>query len=106
MRTGGSRARRLRGVLLGATLAGWCPGALAYRPFDSTDAAVAPPGEFELELGPAGLLLQGSERTLIAPAYVLNLGLFEGWEAVLQGRGQEALSPAHHRASSRAMACS
>ena len=26
--------------------------ALGYRPFDSTDAAVASPGEFELEFGP------------------------------------------------------
>lgn len=99
MRTGGSPARRLGVMLLGAALVGWCPAALAYRPFDGTDAAVAPPGEFELELGPAGLLLQGSERTLIAPAYVLNLGLVEGWEAVLQGRGQESLSPARHRSS-------
>jgi hypothetical protein len=30
---------------------------------------------------------------------VLNLGLAEGWELVLQGRGQEALSSAAHRAS-------
>jgi hypothetical protein len=99
MRIGCSRAHRVRAVLLFAVLAGWCPDAFGYRPFDSTDAAVAPPGEFELELGPAGLLLEGSQRTLIAPAYVLNLGLVEGWEAVLQGRGQEALSSAHHRAS-------
>lgn len=89
----------LRAVLLGAVLVARSPAAFAYRPFDSTDAAVAPPGEFELELGPAGVLLNGSDRTLIAPACVLNLGLAEGWEAVLQGRGQEALSSAAHRAS-------
>src|SRR5689334_7151852 len=88
-----------RALLLCAALVAHSPGAFGYRPFDSTDAAVAPPGEFELELGPAGLLLQGAERTLIAPAYVLNLGLAEGWELVLQGRGQEALSSAAHRAS-------
>lgn len=88
-----------RAMLLCAALVARSPGAFGYRPFDSTDAAVASPGEFELELGPAGLVLQGGERTLIAPAYVLNLGLVEGWELVLQGRGQEALSSAAHRAS-------
>ncbi|MBV1799202.1 hypothetical protein [Siccirubricoccus sp. G192] len=88
-----------RAVLLGAALLARSHDALGYRPFDSTDAAVAPPREFELELGPAGVLLDGSDRTLIAPAYVLNLGLAEGWELVLQGRGQEALSSAAHRAS-------
>lgn len=93
------REVRIWVMLLCAALVGWCPDAFGYRPFDSTDAAVVPPGEFELELGPAGLLLEGSQRTLIAPAYVLNLGLVEGWEAVLQGRGQAGLSSASHRAS-------
>ena len=88
-----------RSALLCAALVARSPTAFGYRPFDSTDAAVAPPGEFELELGPLGVLLNGSDQTLIAPAYVLNLGQAEGWEAVLQGRGQEALSSAAHRAS-------
>jgi hypothetical protein len=33
--------------------------AFAYRPFDSTDAAVAAKGEVELELGPLGFLRTG-----------------------------------------------
>ena len=41
--------------------------AWAYRPFDGTDAAVA--------------------------ATVINYGLSEGWESVLQGQGQTPLSP-------------
>jgi hypothetical protein len=65
--------------------------AWAYRPFDGTDAGVAAPGEFELELGPAQLLREGSDRTLIAPAVVLNLGVAEDWEAVLQGQGETPL---------------
>jgi hypothetical protein len=65
--------------------------ASAYRPFDGTDAAVAAPGEFELELGPAELLREGSERTLIAPATVLNLGIADRWEAVLQGQVETPL---------------
>src|SRR5882724_6128036 len=67
--------------------------ALAYRPFDGTDAAVADPGELEIELQPVGRMRQGSEKTLIAPATVLNFGLSEGWEAVFEGQGQTPLSP-------------
>ena len=46
--------------------------ALAYRPFDGTDAAVTDEGEMEIELGPAEYQREGSERTLIAPAVTLN----------------------------------
>ena len=60
--------------------------ALAYRPFDGTDAAVAEPGQLEIELGPAEPVWQGSERLLIAPALVLNFGLTKGLEAVFEGR--------------------
>lgn len=68
--------------------------ALAYRPFDGTDAAVAAPGEVETELGPAGYLRQGAERTLIAPALRLNYGLAPRWEAVLEGEADHSLSGA------------
>ena len=40
------------------------PLAFAYRPFDSTDAAVAAKGEVELELGPLGFLKTGPDRFL------------------------------------------
>src|SRR4051812_11197654 len=75
----------------------WAGDAAAYRPFDGTDAAVADPGEAEVEFGPAGVLRQGSERTLIAPALVLNLGIAKNWEAVLQSEAQTTLpsAPAH-----------
>lgn len=72
---------------------------LAYRPFDGTDAAVADPGELEIELGPAGYLRQGSERTLIAPAVTLNYGLFEGWEAVLEGQATHGFAADSKRSS-------
>src|SRR5215510_1880855 len=77
---------------LGVTLAGLsaflcvADPALAYRPFDGTDAAVAEPGQLEIELGPAEPVWQGSERFLIAPALVLNFGLTKQLEAVLEGR--------------------
>ncbi|OLE63343.1 MAG: hypothetical protein AUG04_05625 [Deltaproteobacteria bacterium 13_1_20CM_2_69_21] len=60
--------------------------ALAYRPFDSTDAAVAAKGELELEVGPLGFLKAGPERVLVAPGMILNIGIARNWEAVLQGR--------------------
>lgn len=37
--------------------------AWAYRPFDGTDAAVAAPGEVEIELQPAGRLRDGGSTT-------------------------------------------
>ena len=67
--------------------------AWAYRPFDGTDAAVAAPGELEIELQPAGRLREGGNTTLVAPATVFNFGLSEGWEAVFEGQGQTPLSP-------------
>jgi hypothetical protein len=66
--------------------------AWAYRPFDGTDAAVAAPGELEIEFQPAGVLQQGPDKSLIAPATVLNVGLADRWEAVFQGLGQFPLS--------------
>lgn len=60
--------------------------ALAYRPFDSTDASVAAPGEVELELGPVGYVGSASRHFLVFPGAILNLGVFRHWEVVLQGR--------------------
>jgi hypothetical protein len=58
--------------------------AVAYRPFDGTDAAVANLNEVEIELQPAGHLQTGSQSTLVAPAVVYNYGFAERWEMVLQ----------------------
>jgi hypothetical protein len=60
------------------------PPALAYRPFDGTDAGVANLNEVEVELQPAGHLQTGSQSTLVAPAVVYNYGFAERWEMVLQ----------------------
>ena len=72
---------------------GWSVSAYAYRPFDGTDAAVANPGEVEIELQPAGRLQEGAQKTLVAPAVTLNYGFIDGWEVVLQGQWQTPLSP-------------
>lgn len=66
--------------------------ALAYRPFDGTDAAITDEGAMEIELGPAGYLREGSERELIAPAVRLNYGFAKGWEAVIEGLATYGLS--------------
>jgi hypothetical protein len=58
------------------------PDALAYRPFDGTDADVAELGDFELELGPVHWYSQRDTHYLIAPATVLNLGFLPRWELV------------------------
>jgi hypothetical protein len=65
----------------------------AYRPFDGTDAAVADPEEVEVELQPAGAQWSREQNLLIAPAVVLNYGLLENWEAVLEGQLQTPFSP-------------
>jgi hypothetical protein len=71
----------------------WSPAAFAYRPFNGTDAAVAAPGEVELELGPIQYFELGSTPTLFSPDVVLNYGIGERWEFVLQGRLAHELLP-------------
>ena len=60
--------------------------AFAYRPFDGTDAAVADPGEMEVELQPAGGKSIEGQKILIAPDTVINYGFAKNWEAVFEGR--------------------
>src|SRR2546430_17449141 len=81
------------GSVIALCLTAWSGPAWAYRPFDGTDAASAAPGELEIELQPAGRLREGGNTTLVAPATVINYGLSEGWEAIVQGQGQTPLSP-------------
>jgi hypothetical protein len=68
--------------------------ALAYRPFDSTDAAVAEKGEFEVELSPLGFRHGNDGPAWISPAARLNYGFAQDWEAVLEGQAEH---PEHGR---------
>jgi hypothetical protein len=71
-------------VVIGAALVAGAPhAALAYRPFDGTDAAVADVGEVEIELQPAGVERSSRQKTLIAPAVVYNYGFIKDLELVL-----------------------
>jgi hypothetical protein len=72
---------------------GWSVPAAAYRPFDGTDAAVAEPKEVEIEFQPLGALKNGSDKSLVAPATVVNIGFENRWEAVFEGNGLIPLSP-------------
>ena len=94
MPAGNSMFVRCVAVCLIALAGGVCSEpAFAYRPFEGTDAAVAAPGELEVELQPAGIQHERGTRTLIAPWAVLNIGLSEGWEAVFEGQRETPLSP-------------
>jgi hypothetical protein len=63
----------------------------AYRPFDGTDADVAEPRVFELELGPVNYFRQGDQAFLITPALVLNYGLGSNTELVIDANPYVAL---------------
>jgi hypothetical protein len=59
------------------------PGsAWAYRPFVSTDAAVADPNEVEIELGYFNLERTRRETTIATPGVVLNYGIAKNLELV------------------------
>src|SRR5438105_9692275 len=93
-----SRTSTLAHTIAGASLicfglTGAATRALAYRPFDGTDAAVAEKGKIEIEMQPAGILKDASGTSLIAPAARFNFGLTKTWEAVLEGVIETPLSP-------------
>lgn len=81
-------------ILVSTSIFGWSGLSFAYRPFDSTDAAVADVNQLEIELGPAQFRRATDERTVIAPAYVINYGFVKNWEVVLEGRAEHPLAAA------------
>ena len=82
--------RRFLTFAVGACVLAWSSSALAYRPFVSTDAAVADPKEIEIELGYFTLDRTKDENTFIIPRTVINYGLFKNWEAVAEFAIQRA----------------
>ena len=73
--------------LLAAATIAWSP-AHAYRPFDSTDPAVAEPGEIEIELSPVSFRHDDDGDTWIAPQVRFNYGFAPNWEIVIEGQGE------------------
>jgi hypothetical protein len=66
--------------------------AWAYRPFVSTDAAVADVKEAEIELGYFNLQREGRKNTFAVPSLVINYGLVQDLELVGEFAVEE---PAH-----------
>src|SRR3569832_349816 len=81
---------RVRGVvaLLVAGSVAWPLRAFAYGLFDSTDAAVADMGDFEVELGPLSYRHDDDGIAWIAPQARLNYGFAQDWEVVLEGQAE------------------
>lgn len=75
----------LRNLLLASLTVLWSDAALAYRPFDSTDASVVDVATIEIEFGPLAYLDARHGSTLYAPDLRFNFGLWRNWEAVLEG---------------------
>jgi hypothetical protein len=75
-------------LLLGFLL--WPSSVFAYRPFDSTDPAVADLGEIEVEFSPVSFRHQDQGETWIAPAARLNYGFARDWEVVLEGQAEHS----------------
>lgn len=71
------------------------------RPFEGTDASVAEPGIFELELAPVGFVRDGSHRVLVAPFVVGNFGFDGDTELVIEGKvnRQQGGTPDGYRTS-------
>jgi hypothetical protein len=86
--------RKLAFLLLGCLA--WPSSAFAYRPFDSTDAAVADLGDFEIELSPVSFRHDGDGSAWISPAARLNYGFAQNWEIVLEGQAEH---PEHGRST-------
>lgn len=56
--------------------------AFAYRPFISTDAAVAQKGKLEIELGLFEITRERGKNEIIVPSLRLNYGILKNWEIV------------------------
>ncbi len=64
--------------------------AWGYRPFVSTDAAVAERTRMEIELGYLTLVRTQGQNTFMVPQVVLNYGLAQSLELVGEFKGEEA----------------
>ena len=89
-------------AVLFCLLGAWGHPAYAYRPFNSTDAAVAARGEMEIECGPLGYIVDADGRFLVVPSAILNFGFAEGWELVIEGRNFLLVQPAERRSTGHA----
>jgi hypothetical protein len=80
--------RVVAALACGALVSAASSTALAYRPFDGTDAEVADFGELEIELGTAYTLTGGGPVVLQVPALVVNLGVYHRLELVYESNNE------------------
>jgi len=80
-----------QGTLVLALLCLLAPSAWSYRPFVSTDAAVAERARMEIELGYFTLVRTQGEHTLMIPQLVVNYGVAQNLELVAEAKGEEPL---------------
>jgi hypothetical protein len=73
-------------VLVGVSVCLLARPVFAFRPFNLTDASVVDRGELELECGPVGFFVDSEGRFLVAPSAILNFGIANRWELVVEGR--------------------
>jgi hypothetical protein len=83
----------------GATITFCTLPALAYRPFDGTDAAVADANEIEIELQALGWRRDDPQKALITPGVRFNYGFAERWEFVAEGNSRRRCRRLVRRAS-------
>ncbi len=93
-------------VLLALVMLSRAGVAFAYRPFVSTDAAVAAPGEIEVEFGCIGFRRRHGDDTIVAPTTIANLGLAENLELVAETKAAHDLTAHHGRSQAEDTAVS
>src|SRR5215471_6227937 len=86
----GARGAARSGALVLMLLGLLASSAWGYRPFVSTDAAVAERARMEVELGYLTLVRTQGETTFMVPQVVLNYGLTSTLELVGEFKGEEA----------------
>ena len=86
-----SRALVLTAVAIAGL--GYAGQAMAYRPFEATDADVADSRTIEIEFGPAEFIAHGPDHALQAPTLTVNFGLGGGYEFGVEGVNLVALKP-------------
>ncbi len=71
-------------ILMTIIMMGNASTAYAYRPFDSTDAAVVEKGETEIEIGLYNFTDDNGLDEINTPSLIFNYGLTDTWELVAE----------------------
>jgi hypothetical protein len=89
------RSAAIAGAVLVLVAAFHTRRAQAYRPFVSTDAAVADTGEIEIEFGYIGFRQRHGDTTIVAPTVIADLGVLRDVELVAETNATHDLAGAN-----------